>query len=107
MNANDPIDRRLAEDARREIADDGFCRRVMAALPPAAPRASRWRAALILGSTALGGLLASALGSLGPTLVEGVADLAIGRPVTPSAMATLALALVLSASAAVLVTDTD
>ena len=107
MNANDPIDRRRAEDARVAIADDGFSRRVLGALPAPAPRASRWRPALILGSTALGALLATALGATGPALVEGFADLAIGRALTAQATAALALALTLAISAAVLVADSD
>jgi hypothetical protein len=103
--SDDAIDRMLRNDARSQRPDDGFTARVMHAIP--ASRSARWRPALILGSTALGGVLASALGPVGPTLARGFADLATLQAFTPSATYALAAAIAIAVVGAVLVQDAD
>lgn len=103
--AQDKIDRLLLEDAHRVLPDDGFCARVVAALPPtAAPRA--WlRPALVLGSAALGSILAWGLAPAGTSLLQGFLDLARLHSSTPSAFAALGLTIGLAAVAAALLAD--
>lgn len=103
--ADDVVDRLLCNDARSHLPDQGFSARVMHAIP-ASPSA-RWRPALILGSTALGGILASALGPVGPTLARGFADLTTLQAFTPAATYALAAAIAIAVVGAVLVQDAD
>jgi hypothetical protein len=102
---DDFIERLLRNDARSRQPDDGFAARVMLAIP--ASRSARWRPALILGSTAIGGVLASALGPVGPTLARGFADLTTLQAFTPSATYALAAAIAIAVVGAVLVQDAD
>ena len=102
----DWLDRELREDAKRLLQDQGFTSRVLAALPAPAARRSAWlKPALVLGSTAVGGLLASALAPLGPVLVEGAAQLAHFRGFTPSIAALLGMTAILAVAGWVLAED--
>ena len=93
---DDWLDRQLRADARRALEDRGFSDRIMAALPLAAPRMNPWlKPALVLGSTAIGGVLATLLAPIGPMFVEGASQLAHMRGFTPSVAALLAMTAVL------------
>lgn len=104
-DSGDRLEGLLREDAARAIAEEGFCRRVAAALPP--PRASRaWlRPALVVGSAALGGVLAVLAAPAGMPLAQGFADLARLPALTPAALAALGLALAMAVTAGVLVAE--
>jgi hypothetical protein len=105
--ANDPLDRLLLDDARRNLPEDGFSLRVMHALPPAR-RPSPWlRPALVLGSAAIGSAAAWLLAPAGTSLAQGFVDLARLQSQTPSALAALALALAMAVTAAVLAAEED
>jgi hypothetical protein len=106
---NDPIDRLLREDAARAIADEAFTLRVMAALPPpAASTAPSWfMPLLILGSAALGALLAVALAPAGISLVQGFQDLVQMRGLTQPAIAGLAISVAMLVSAVIFATSAD
>ena len=106
-NPDDPLDRLLREAARAEIPDAGFASRVMAALPRATAGGSWLKSALILGSAALGSVLAVLLAPAGASVVQGFVDLAQLRAMTPSAVTGLALCAALLVSAIVLAADTD
>jgi len=95
----------LLEDAQAPLADDFFTARVMGALPTRAPRASWWKALLILGSTALGGLLAALFAPGGTSAMQGVLDLSTSHYLTPSALAVVATALTLAVAGAVLASE--
>jgi len=108
MSNHDRIERMLREDAAGPLPDGGFAARVMAALPPAAPRRSLWwKPALVLGSAAIGSALAVALGPSDLSLVQGFVDLAHSRIATPSALTGLAMSLTLIVCAVVLAAETD
>jgi hypothetical protein len=103
----DAIDRLLLGDASRDVIDEGFTARVMGALPArrAAPRA--WlRPALVLGSAAVGSILAVALSPAAGSLLLGFQDLVQLRLSTP-ATSGLALSLALLASALILALEAD
>ncbi len=94
---DDWLDRQLREDA-------GFTSRVLGALPARA--AYPWlRTALIVGSTALGGLLATLFAPVGPMALEGVRELVHFKGFTPSIAMTLAMVTVLAVAGWVLATD--
>jgi hypothetical protein len=95
----------LLEDAQAPLADDFFTARVMGTLPAQAPRASWWKALLILGSTALGGLLAAFFAPSGTSALQGALDLATSRYMTPSALAVVATAITLAIAGAVLASE--
>jgi hypothetical protein len=102
------IDRILREDARVPLPDDGFGARVMEALPPRAHAARAWlHPALVFGSAALGCVLAVALAPAGGSLLQGFADLAQLRALTPAAITAIAIGGALLVSALVLATDLD
>jgi len=109
MNAprnDDWLDRQLRADARRFLDDQGFTERVLAALPSPLPRTNPWlKPALVLGSTAVGGALASLLAPVGPMFVEGASHLAHMRGFTPSVAALLAMTSVLVVAGWVLATE--
>jgi hypothetical protein len=103
---HDPIDDLL--DGQPSLPDDGFTRRVMAALPPARPAGwpvDRWLPLLAAGLVAAAlapeaAGLARLLGAGSATLVGGLAQaLSPGAAWPPLAMAWLAAALALAAAA--------
>ena len=102
------IDRLLREDARRVLPDEGFSRRVAAALPPIRAAARPWlKPAIICGSAALGAVLAAVLAPAGGSLLQGFADLVQLRSLTPAAITGLAMAGALLASAIVLAIEAE
>jgi hypothetical protein len=104
----DSLDRILDAHAAVPVADDGFSARVLHALPArhASPRA--WlRPALVLGSTALGAVLALMLSPAAGSLLEGFTELAQLRVITPAAISAVAIACALLVSAVILAVDTD
>lgn len=107
MNEIDKLDRMLRGDARIDIPDEGFTARVLGALPPAAARSNPWlKPVLVLGSAALGGLLAILFAPGSASLAEGFLDLAQAR-LTPAAITGLAMSGALLLSAIVLAADTE
>ena len=103
---DDWLDRQLREDARRPLDDAGFTGRVLAALPVPRMAPYPWlRTWLIVGSTALGGLLAALFAPIGPLVIDGVGQLVNFRGVTPGLTATVAMTVVLAVSGYVLATD--
>lgn len=107
-DTDDALDRRLREDARRAIPDDGFTARVMTALPAAAPRPLPWlKFALVMGSAALGCALAVLLAPAEAAAMQGFIDLAHLRGFTLAAITGLAMSGALLVSALVLAADTD
>jgi len=100
----DWIDRQLREDARRPLDDGGFATAVMARLPERAPYP--WlRTSLVLGSTAVGGILAALLAPAGPLVVDGFREIFNFRGMTPGMSAVLAMTVVLAVSGYVLATE--
>ena len=100
------IDRLLRHDAGIELADDGFSARVMNALPAPQVRERPWlKPALVMGSAALGSVLAVVLSPVGGSLVAGFAELAHLRISSQGAIAGLALCGTLVLSALVLATE--
>jgi hypothetical protein len=94
------LDKLLRHDARMEIADDGFSARVLRALPARVPKERPWlKPALVMGSAAVGSLLAVLLSPLGTALVDGFQDLMYLRTASQGAVAGIAIcgALLLSA----------
>lgn len=108
LDRSDSIERLLREDARRETADDGFSARVVARLPePAAGQRPWFKPVLVIGSTLLGSVLATALAPGGLPLAEGIADLTLLRGLTPAALTGLALCGAMVISAIVLAVETE
>ena len=102
------LDKLLRHDAHRDLADDGFANRVMAALPARAPRERAWlKPALVMGSAAIGSALAVALSPQGAALVAGFQDLMHLRMGSQGAVSGLALCGALLLSALVLATDSE
>jgi hypothetical protein len=102
------IDKLLRDDAWIEMPDGGFTARVMDALPAAQARDRSWlKPALVMGSTALGSVLAVVLSPVGGSLVAGFAELAHLRISSQGAIAGLALCGTLVLSAIVLATEPD
>ena len=100
----DWLDRQLREDAGQPLEDKGFTNRVLGALPARA--AYPWlRTSLIVGSTALGGLLATLFDPVGPMALEGVRELAHFKGFTPAIAMTLAMTCVLAVAGWVLATE--
>jgi hypothetical protein len=100
------IEQMLVDDALRELPDDGFSLRVMGALPrPVLRRQPWWKPMLILGSTALGCLLAALFAPAGATAMQGALDLASSHYLTPGALAVLGTAFTLAIAGAVLAAD--
>ena len=108
MNANDWIDKVLRQDAEQSLADGGFTRRVIGALPPAQTRRFPWlKPVLVIGSAALGSVLAFTLGPSDLSLIQGFVDLAHSRIGTPSALTGLAMTLTFLVCAVVLASETE
>ncbi|MBL0140690.1 MAG: hypothetical protein IPP91_01155 [Betaproteobacteria bacterium] len=102
---HDAIDRRLREDGRRAVPDDGFSLRIERALPPRRLSRAWFRPALVLGSAAIGSVLAWALAPAGTSVVQGFLDLARLQPNTPSALVAMGLAVAMAVTAAVLAAE--
>ena len=104
---DDWLDRQLREDSRRSVADDGFSERVLRTLPPApATVPIAWlRPALIVGSTALGGILAALLSPVGPMVIDGLLQLGHFRGFTNEASAAIAMAAILGVTGFILLED--
>jgi hypothetical protein len=80
----------------------------MGELPAPAMRSRRWlQPALVLGSTAVGCVLAAMLAPVDVNIAQGFVDLAQLKGFTPAAIAGLSMAAVLLISAVVLATETD
>lgn len=107
---DDPLDRLLRADARREagpLDDGGFRSRVLGALPaPRGPRTTWWKPVLVLGSAALGSALAFAFAPGDASLLLGFIDLVQHR-YTPAAIACIATSFALLAAAVVVAAETD
>ena len=101
----DWLDRRLRLDSEERLADDGFTQRVLHALP--ARTSTRWRTALVFGSTAIGSAAAVALAPVGPMVLQGFADLLRLHAFTTPAAAAVAMVAVLSISGLVLAVESD
>lgn len=98
---NDPLERLLRDDARRQVPDDGFTARVLGALPARRPRPMPWlKPLLVLGSAALGCVLAVLLSPAAASLLEGFQDM-VQLKLTPAAVSGLAMSLALLGSAIV------
>ena len=103
---DDWLDRQLRADAHVVLQDEGFTGRVLATLPSPVPRMNPWlKPTLVLGSTAVGGLLATILAPVGPMFIEGASQLAHMRGFTPSVAALLAMTSVLVIAGWVLATE--
>lgn len=104
---DDWLDRQLRADARVALPDQGFTQRTLAALPGAFDAApSPWlKPALVIGSTALGGILATVLAPVGPMVLEGAAELARMRGFTPAVAVLLAMTSILAVAGYILATD--
>ena len=104
----DDIDRLLRDDATRGVADDGFSLRVLHALPRRRAGTVGWlKPALVFCSTALGCILAVVLSPAAGALVAGFQDLVQLQLGSPAAVSTLAICVVLLASAVVLAIDAE
>jgi hypothetical protein len=104
----DKLDRVLRFDARQAIAEGDFTARVMAALPARVQRPHLWLApALVLGSAALGSILAVLFAPAGINILQGFVDLAQMRGLTPQGLTALAMSTALLVSAIVLAAEID
>jgi len=102
------IDRLLRHDARIELPDDGFTARVTQALPAAVPRERTWlKPALVMGSAAVGSVLAAVLSPQGGALLQGFGDLMRWHAGSPAAITALAISGALLLSGLVLATDSE
>jgi hypothetical protein len=98
----------LREDARERLPDAGFTQRVMGALPAPVPRTRPWLTPmLVLGSTALGSVLAMAFAPQGLSIAQGFVDVVQMRGFTPAAVMALALGAALTSAAILLAADAD
>lgn len=108
MNGEDKLDLMLRANARKKIPDEGFSARVLCALPPARVRVRAWlKPVLVLGSAALGSVLAVAFVPADAGVVQGYLDLAQLRGLTPAAITGLALCAATFLSAVVLAVSAD
>ncbi|HLX23622.1 MAG TPA: hypothetical protein VKR38_09780 [Usitatibacter sp.] len=106
MNATDKLDRILRRDAAEDIADEGFAARVMAALPAREPRRqSGLNPTLVLGSAAVGSLLAVAFAPANANILQGMIDLYQHHALTPAAYVSIGMSAILLVSAALLARD--
>lgn len=103
-DTRESIETKLIAAFREEIPDDGFTARVAAALPPAA--APRDRTLPLVALAALAGCaVATFLVPVGPSLLEGLRDLAASRALTPAAIGALTALAALTATGAVVAAD--
>ena len=106
MSTPDRLDRILRHDAAQSIDDGGFTSRVMHALPVARALPSAWlKPALVLGSAALGSILAVALGPSDASFVQGLLDIAHMRGATPAMLTAVCTSFALLVCAVVLAAD--
>jgi hypothetical protein len=106
MNTNDKLDRILRRDAAEDIADEGFAARVMAALPAREPRHhSGLNPLLVLGSAALGSLLAVAFAPANANILQGMIDIYQHHALTPAAYVSIGMSAILLVSAFILAKD--
>ena len=102
------LDTLLRDDAARGIADDGFARRVMHALPARAAASPRWlRPTLVMGSAVVGSALAVAFAPPLESPAMAIVELYTRGAASPAALAALALAAALLASCIVVAFDTE
>lgn len=102
------IDRILHGDAARGLADEGFTRRVMGALPSHAGAQARWlRPALVMGSAIVGSALAIAFAPPLESPSMAIVELFTAGAPSPAAWAALALAGALLVSCVVVAIDSD
>jgi len=104
---DDALDRLLREDAGRDaqaLAAGAFEARVLSALP--APRGSWWKPVLVVGSAALGSVLALAFAPGDSSLLHGFVDL-VQQRYTPAAIAGIATSVALLAAAIVVAAEAD
>lgn len=108
-SGSDKLERLLRRDAQIALADDGFTARVLGGLPTREETTHyAWLGpALILGSAALGSVLAIALAPAGANVVQGFFDLATFHFHTPAAIGGLAMTSALLISSIVLALDTE
>lgn len=108
MDGEDKLDLLLRADAGKKISDEGFSARVLSALPPARARSRPWlKPLLVLGSAALGSVLAVAFVPADAGVVQGYLDLVQFRGLTPAAISGLALCAATFLSAVVLAVSAD
>ena len=98
---DDKLDRILRRDAVAEVLDDaGFTARVMGSLPARASRARNgFDPMLVLGSAALGSVLAVAFTPTEANAMQGAIDLFLHHALTPAAYTCIGLSAVLVVSA--------
>ena len=102
------LDKLLRRDAQAPLPDEGFTARVMHALPAAGARERAWlRPTLVMGSAALGSVLAVALSPQGGALFQGFQDLVRLHASSPAAITALAVCGALLLSGLVLATDPE
>ncbi len=99
------LDTLLREDARETIADAGFSTRVLGTLPAPRRRAAWVTPAMVLGSAAVGSLLAIAFAPQGFSIAQGFLDVVQMRGFTPAAVGAMALGAALTGSAVLLAAD--
>jgi hypothetical protein len=106
MNATDKLDRILRRDAADGIADDNFTTRVMASLPAVQPRRrAGLDPMLVLGSAALGSLLAVAFAPTDANVLQGMIDIYQHHSLTPAAYVSIGMSAILFVSALLLARD--
>jgi hypothetical protein len=109
MMNDDKLERILRHDAATTPpGEEAFTRRVMEALPPARRGVRAWTTpALVMGSAALGSVLAMALAPVPGGVVQAALDIAHLHMLTPAALTAIGIAAALLASAVVLAADPD
>ena len=108
MTNDDKLDRILRHDsATARPLDDAFTRRVMEALPPRRGVRAWTTPLLVMGSAALGSVLAMALAPVPGGVVQAALDIAHLHMATPAALTVIGIAAALLASAVVLAADPD
>jgi hypothetical protein len=109
MTNDDKLERILRHDAATTCnGDEAFTRRVMQALPPARRGVRAWTTPmLVMGSAALGSVLAMALAPVPGGVVQAALDIAHLHMATPAALTMIGIAAALLASAVVLAADPD
>jgi hypothetical protein len=101
------LDALLREDAGRQLDDGGFTARVLGALP-SHRRTSRWlRPALVMGSAVTGSALALAFAPAFESPSIALWEWIGSGTLSPAAVTSLAIGLVLLASAVVIALDSD
>ena len=109
MTPDDKLERILRHDAATAPAgDEAFTRRVMESLPVARRGMRAWTTPLlVMGSAALGSVLAMALAPVPGGVMQAALDIAHLHMATPAALTAIGIAAALLASAVVLAADPD